>query len=251
VRKEDSFPEQFRVFALRPFRAWHWVYAGYPAFYRAAAKAWPEAQRSVVSALLCAGVLSAAPRRAAWSGAGYFSLWYPAAGLRLAVLWRRGARFAIWLMLAEIAENWCSDNFSPHGAALIADVVSVARPCIGYGLAVALVRRATEHGQGLLATAPMPLGLTAIVGPVLDALLIIPAGAIMAPGVAMSSIRIDLTVSISGMAVGDLLGIMVITPPLLWLMGGAKWAGACARRCAGPMDDRWGARWGGWCRTLC
>jgi hypothetical protein len=125
-------------------------------------------------------------------------------------------------MLAEIAENWCSDNFSPHGAALIADVVSVARPCIGYGLAVALVRRATEHGQGLLATAPMPLGLTAIVGPVLDALLIIPAGAIMAPGVAMSSIRIDLTVSISGMAVGDLLGIMVITPPLLWLMGGAK-----------------------------
>lgn len=157
-----------------------------------------------------------------WAGAGYFSLWYPAAGLRLAMLWRRGARFAICLTAMEILDNAVSGNLASHGPALFADVISAGRPGVGYGLAVAIVRQMTRHRQGLLATPPMPLGLAAIAGPIANALLVIPTRAITAPGMAMSSIRLQMTVSLSGMAVGDLLGILVIAPPLLWLVATIK-----------------------------
>ena len=38
-----------------------------------------------------------------WGGSGFYSLWFPAAGLRLALLWRLGPRLTPAIALVEIA----------------------------------------------------------------------------------------------------------------------------------------------------
>lgn len=154
-----------------------------------------------------------------WGGAGFFSLWYPAAGLRFAVLWHRGARLTPWLMLTELAVDCMTGTVAPGGMQMLQGAIGAFRPGLACGLAVVLVRHAMRRGTGPLSLSPMPFGLAALIAPGLNALLVVPTEALLPSDDGEYRSGVDVVISLSGLVVGDLLGILVLAPPLLWLAG--------------------------------
>jgi hypothetical protein len=174
-----------------------------------------------------------------WAGTAFFSLCYPAAGLRLAVLWRHGARLAPWLMAAELITDSLTGVFHAHGTDLAWDVTGVLRPGLAYGLTVAVVRRIALRHPRMLAMQPMELGQAAVLAPLANALLLVPMisnGHV--PGT--MPIHVNPIVALTSLVVGDMLGILMLSPPLLWLLG-HLWRRPCACRSAGlaPLPGRW------------
>jgi two-component system sensor kinase FixL len=157
-----------------------------------------------------------------WSGAGFFSLWYPAAGLRFAVLWSRGPRMTPWLILAEVCAD-CAAGIIHLGAPdALQAVVGAIRPGLTCGLSIVAVRHIARGRVDTLALPPMTLGLAAVAAPALNALMVMPFEAFLPPDAGRYRIGVDVVISLTGLAVGDLLGILVLSPLLLWLAGVAE-----------------------------
>lgn len=152
-----------------------------------------------------------------WSGGGFFSLWYPPAGLRFAVLWKRGARMTPWLILAELCADWSVGVIPFSGPGALQAITGAMRPGIMYGLALVLVRSLAQGRNDTLALPPMTLGLAAVAAPALNALLVVPIEALLPLDAGRYHIDVDMAISLTGLAVGDLLGILVLAPLLLWL----------------------------------
>lgn len=153
-----------------------------------------------------------------WSGAGFFSLWYPPAGLRFAVLWSRGARMAPSLILAELCADWTVGIIPFSGPGALQAITGAMRPGLTYGAAIATVRSISRGRDDTFALPPMTLGLAAVAAPALNALMVMPIEAILPINAGRYRIGIDLVISLTGLAVGDLLGILVLAPLLLWLL---------------------------------
>lgn len=151
-----------------------------------------------------------------WGGAGFFSLWYPAAGLRFAVLWKRGVRLTPWLALSEVLADVVAGVLSPTGPGAIHGLIGAMRPGLTYGLAIYAARLLTQPRTDALALAPMTLGVAAIAAPTLNALMVVPFEALLPSDAGRYHIGIDIVISLTGLAVGDNLGILVLAPPLLW-----------------------------------
>ncbi len=152
-----------------------------------------------------------------WSGAGFFSLWYPPAGLRFAVLWSRGARFAPWLVLAELAADFSAGVIDIEAPGLLQAVIGAMRPGLTYGLALAATRGIARGKDDTFSLPPMMMGLAAVAAPALNALLVAPIDALLPADAGRYRIGVDIAISLTGLAVGDLLGILVLAPPLLWI----------------------------------
>ncbi len=151
-----------------------------------------------------------------WGGAGFFSLWYPAAGLRFAVLWHCGLRLTPALMFTELTVAWATGGIELMGAGVPQEVAGILRPGLACALAVAGARRMIA-GLALPLTLPaMPLGLAAVAAPALNALLVVPVEVLLPSGSDAYRSGADIVVALTGLAVGDLLGILVLAPPLLW-----------------------------------
>lgn len=146
------------------------------------------------------------------TGYGIYSLWFPAAGLRYAVLLALGPRSWIWLLPLEILvafgfgmhEYWTFE----HPLLL---VFGLASPTLIYALAVYFIRRVLSFEPSLdpcinvpigFAGALLAAGATAIAG----AASLLPAGR-LDPGLFWNVAASALT--------GDLVGIMTITPAAL------------------------------------
>ncbi|RYG57903.1 MAG: GHKL domain-containing protein [Alphaproteobacteria bacterium] len=151
-----------------------------------------------------------------WAGAGFFSLWYPAAGLRFFVLWRFGLRYTPWLMATELCADWLTGTVPFTGPGAFGSAWGALRPGLAYGVALASVRSLARRGSGALTFAPMPMGLAAIAAPALNALLVEPFRLFL-PAQTSPILQIDAIISLTGLAVGDMLGILVLAPPLLWI----------------------------------
>ncbi|MBB4857981.1 MFS family permease [Novosphingobium chloroacetimidivorans] len=152
-----------------------------------------------------------------WGGAGFFSLWYPPAGLRFAVLWSRGPRLTPWLVLAEIVADFATGTIAWSGHTALQGITGAARPGVTYGIAMALVRDVSRGRGSTLALPPMIFGVAAIAAPALNAVMVMPFEAWLPPEAGRYRIGVDVAISLTGLAVGDLLGILVLAPPLLWL----------------------------------
>jgi len=159
-----------------------------------------------------------------WGGAGFFSLWYPAAGLRFAVLWGRGARLTPWLVLAELATDWTVGVFSLGDPNVAQAITGAMRPGLTCGFAIALVRHLAKGRGDALALPPMMLGLAAVTAPALNALMVVPFEAWLPVEAGRYRSGVDIAISLTGLAVGDLLGILVLAPLLLWLAALARGA---------------------------
>lgn len=153
---------------------------------------------------------------AAWAGAGFYSLWYPAAGLRLALLWHAGARLTPFVAIVEILVDMAKGLFplgSPDWPLILWGIV---RPVFAYGATVAAIRWLASGSRASVLIAPMPLGLAAVVAPNVAALSALPE-ALWRPDMTGVAGTRDMITSLAAFAVGDLLGVLILAPPLLWI----------------------------------
>lgn len=154
---------------------------------------------------------------AIWGGSGFYSLWYPAAGLRFAVLWRRGARATGWIVLAELTVQLVTGVVAAAGADWPQEVWSIMRPGIGYGIAVGAVQYLANRTKGArFTTPPMPLGLASVLAPFVAMVLSLPT-VFLRPDFTRVDSPAEVVGSLAVFIVGDLLGVLMIAPPLLWL----------------------------------
>lgn len=65
----------------------------------------PDRQHCFLSMLYAAGFWLAHWTAGFWGGKGFYSPWYPAAGLRFALLWHGGARLTPVIVMIEILVN--------------------------------------------------------------------------------------------------------------------------------------------------
>lgn len=152
---------------------------------------------------------------AGWGGQGYYSLLYPAAGVRIALLWSRGPRLTLSIVATELAVQTAAGIIVPGQPDLLAAAVGVARPGLVYGLVVWLVRFVAARSHSSLGVAPMPLGLAAVSAPMAVALVALPWSLLSPELTGVVGLRQTIA-SLTGFAVGDLLGVLLIAPPLLW-----------------------------------
>jgi signal transduction histidine kinase len=151
-----------------------------------------------------------------WGGVGYYSLWFPAAGVRLALFWRFGARLAPATALTEIIVQCLTGIIVFTQPEWPRGIFGVASPVLAYGIAVAVVRRVADGATGSLATAPMPLGLASVLAPLIAVAFALPWSIVRPDITNVANVR-DVIVSLTGFAVGDMLGVLLVAPPLLWI----------------------------------
>ncbi|MFC7537236.1 sensor histidine kinase [Sphingomonas sp. GCM10030256] len=152
---------------------------------------------------------------AAWSTSLYYSLWFPPAGLRFALLWYAGARHAPKLAAVETIVVLLITGLR-YGSLdqQLLYVLSIAGPPLGYGLAIFLAswllrRGSSEQGPD------MRLGLAVLIAPIFGALCSLPPHYLLDRGDESSLTALVGTASI--FVLGDLLGVLILAPPLLYL----------------------------------
>lgn len=158
-----------------------------------------------------------------WGGAHFFSLWYPAAGVRLALLWHVGARWTPLILVEECLIQLVSGVIDLHDPEVFNHLWGVARAPLAYGAMIGGVRWVEARSRSELALAPMPFGLAAILSPTLAAFV---AGLWewLWPSLTPDLSSQPFATTIAAFLVGDLLGVVLIAPALLWLGkgGGAR-----------------------------
>lgn len=165
-----------------------------------------------------AGFLALHEIAANWAHGATYSLWFPAAGLRFAILWTYGARLALPLALVELAVQSAVGRVALDSTVGFLSAAGIIGPPLAYGLAIWLVRR---KDGALFSANPMPVGFAAVVAPFFGSLAGLPwhllggSSGIESLPEAMASVVVATS--------GDLLGVLLVAPPLLWLLGGRPW----------------------------
>jgi signal transduction histidine kinase len=162
------------------------------------------------------GILFALLRSLAisWTTHGLFSLWFPAAGLRFAFLWTVGGRRAPAAALAEFAASFASRTVEIGDPAFLS-IAGIIGPCLVYG-GVILTVESQARARGAKAFDPLPFAIAAVVSPMVACIAALP----WAVPLASEAGSLDAHLLFSALLVftlGDLLGILVVAPPLLWL----------------------------------
>ncbi|MFV1920968.1 MASE1 domain-containing protein, partial [Sphingomonas sp. MJ1 (PH-R8)] len=158
---------------------------------------------------------------AGWGGQGFYSLLYPPAGVRMALLWSRGPRLTLAIVVAEMIVQTAAGWIVPGESGWVAVAIGVARPPLVYGAVVWLIRRIAAHASSSLGVAPMPLGLASVAAPVAAAIAALPWALLRPELTGVIGLR-QTFASLAGFAVGDLLGVLLFTPPLLWAIQAAR-----------------------------
>ena len=167
-------------------------------------------------ALLCAyAILFLALHRLAsiWGSSVYYSLWFPAAGLRFATLWHFGARLTPAIAITELAALTLVGVVRLGGNDTLLMALSVLGPSLSYGLAIAIARRVLPAPASLNKATDLRLGLAVILAPFLGWLGSIPFWHFLGLPVAETAVTLVRAGVI--FVLGDILGILIIVPPLL------------------------------------
>ncbi|MFC3442711.1 sensor histidine kinase [Sphingobium rhizovicinum] len=153
-----------------------------------------------------------------WGGSHFFSLWYPAAGVRLALMWHVGARWTPLVVAEECLIQLLSGVIDTASPELLNHIWGVARAPLAYGVMIGAVRWVERRSRSELALPPMPFGLAAILSPTLAAFL---AGLWewLWPSLTPDLSTQPFATTIAAFLVGDLLGVLLVAPALLWLIG--------------------------------
>ncbi|WCT80243.1 ATP-binding protein [Novosphingobium humi] len=144
-------------------------------------------------------------------------MWYPAAGLRFAVLWRWGPRLTLWLMAVELGVDAALGQFNFTGPDALHDMLGIARPALTCGLVLTLLQRLAARLNKPNLLPPMIFGLAAVGAPILNALMVQPIQWILPRTQPTFGHGIDLVIALNSLVVGDMLGILVLAPFLLSL----------------------------------
>ena len=155
---------------------------------------------------------------AAWDGDGYYSLWFPAAGVRFALLWRAGARLTLPVAAVELGMDLLTGAVVLTRSDWFMLVSAVVRPVFAYGLIVFVTRRLLRkmESRGVMFTAPMPFAVAAVLAPIAASLAAIPQALLRPDLTGITDFR-AMVLSLNAFAIGDLLGVLLVAPPLLWV----------------------------------
>jgi len=148
-----------------------------------------------------------------WATSLYYSLWFPAAGLRFALLWFFGPRLTPLLAIAELAALGAIGRYDFDGTDDVLMIASILGPPISYGLAIGLVRWLFAPQSGTPRVLSLQLGAAALIAPLLALLSSIPWQAgfwKFGPGDLPDKALATLV-----FLLGDILGITLIAPPML------------------------------------
>lgn len=157
-----------------------------------------------------------------WATFDLFSLWFPAAGLRFAFLWFLGSRITFWAALAELLAGLASATVD-LGAQPVLGIVRTVAPCFIYGLVINRVgERRRAEGIGAEAD-PLVFSAAAMLGSTFACLGALISGVFDLDPTNMAELR-ELFANVLVFALGDILGILLLAPPLLalanWLVRG-------------------------------
>jgi signal transduction histidine kinase len=146
-----------------------------------------------------------------WGGPQFFSMWYPAAGVRFAALWLWGPAWIGPMLVVEILVQFAS-GFVVTEQGLVAQLVSITRAPICYALAVFTVQRWVKINP----SNPMLLALAVLFGPALASLA---AGlwGWLHPELPPFASGEPLILIVTTFMIGDLLGVILIAPLLIWI----------------------------------
>ena len=147
-----------------------------------------------------------------WAGTSFFSLWYPAAGLRFAFLWHYGAKWTLTAAAAELLAQSLSWSVIAHHDLSLKMAVDIILPSVATGCVIAAIMREERSNGSELAIAPLPLALATILVPTFTALVRGGWEWVATPHASSSP---DFPTSI--FLLGDMLGILIVAPFLLWL----------------------------------
>jgi signal transduction histidine kinase len=153
-----------------------------------------------------------------WATHELFSLWFPAAGLRFAFLWWAGPRIAPLAALSELLVSVGAGTVRFESAPLVT-LTGVVGPCLVYGLVIYIVRRRAGYQSVDAGRQPLPFAIATMLGPIAACVGAMP----WALPLAMQDGPINGQILFSALLVftlGDMLGILVLAPPLLWLFQG-------------------------------
>lgn len=150
----------------------------------------------------------------AW-GITIYSLWYPIAGVRFAFLWRYGAKFAWPFAISELLVQtlWGRLNQPPIEALVFG--LSVILPPLGYGLGIQLVRRARQEKPEK--QTPLSMAIAMAVAPAVAASFSLPWAFLDQRAVQIAHVT-DRLAAILTFLIGDVLGVLLIAPPILWAL---------------------------------
>lgn len=149
-----------------------------------------------------------------WGGPQFFSMWYPMAGVRFAALWLWGPSWLIPMLVVELAVQYGA-GFVVTDQGMVGQLVSVLRAPLCYAIAVLGVQRLREP-LARDRSHPMRLAGAAILAPTLVAFAVVGWGWLR-PDLPPFVGGMDPLIMANAFMLGDLLGIILVAPPLLWL----------------------------------
>lgn len=152
---------------------------------------------------------------ARWGTDSPYSLWFPAAGLRFAFLWWVGPRLAPLVAIAEMAMQILVGELHFGGRPLLG-LCGMIGPCLVYGLVIHIIQGRAGRRTPMLRLAPLPFALAAVIGPLAACFASLP-WAISNAGEAHTLDGRALVCSLVVFTLGDMLGVLIVAPPLIWL----------------------------------
>jgi two-component system sensor kinase FixL len=176
----------------------------------------PRSKEFLLLAGYAASFMAAHALAALWGGIGFYSLWFPAAGLRLALLWHAGARLTPAAALVEVGVDVATGVVTLATSDWAWVLIGIVRPVIAYGLIVAAVRHWTSGSRAEYLKRPMPLALAMVLAPPAAALLALPQAWLRPDLTGVAGLR-EIVMSLSIFTIGDMLGVLLIAPPVLWV----------------------------------
>ncbi len=152
---------------------------------------------------------------ALWATGSSYSLWFPAAGLRFAFLWWVGPRRALLVACAETAMQLLLGELR-FGSMPLLGLCGMIGPCLVYGLVIHIIQRRAGRRTPMLRLAPLPFALAAVIGPLAACFASLPWA--ISNGSGAETIKMSALVSsLVVFTLGDMLGVLIIAPPLIWL----------------------------------
>jgi signal transduction histidine kinase len=136
----------------------------------------------------------------------------------LALLWRAGARLTVPVALVELGVDLATGAITLDGPHWAMAIIGVVRPVIAYGLVVVAVRRLETLAapRRVMFAAPVPFAVASVFAPVCAALFALPQ-ALQRPELTGVTTAREVILSLNAFAIGDLLGVLLLAPPLLWV----------------------------------
>ncbi len=151
----------------------------------------------------------------AWQTGLFFSLWFPAAGLRFAFLWYLGPRFAPAAALSELVFQLALGRPEVADSPILG-VLGIVGPCLMYGLAIKWIQARLKDVLPAFGPAPVKFAVAAVTAPIIGCLGALPWALPQATASGLMDVPL-LSSALLVFALGDTLGILVIAPPLVWI----------------------------------